>query len=234
MKIKKNLTILALAVSSSLAIQSASGATILSTAAARIDDYQGAGTGSLDPDGQGDANRGNANMLVGFFGDNAVVEDMSSIWVFQMTGTALGTDITNANFSVTQTGGATPFVVDAHVIRTSSVATFLVSDYQTSALNIMDDFGAGGNVEQSLDTAGQLSLASYLQTNWVENEYIFIGIKNDPLLTGNSAQNGDGNSFRSYTKFDNGGTLTVTAVPEPTSAALLGLGGFALILRRRK
>lgn len=27
---------------------------------------------------------------------------------------------------------------------------------------------------------------------------------------------------------------TVTAIPEPTTAALLGLGGFALILRRRK
>ena len=29
-------------------------------------------------------------------------------------------------------------------------------------------------------------------------------------------------------------TLTITAVPEPSSAALLGLGGLALILRRRK
>lgn len=37
----------------------------------------------------------------------------------------------------------------------------------------------------------------------------------------------------SYPEVDNI-TLSVTAVPEPSSAALLGLGGLALILRRRK
>jgi hypothetical protein len=33
---------------------------------------------------------------------------------------------------------------------------------------------------------------------------------------------------------DNGGTFTVSVVPEPSTTALLGLGGLALILRRRK
>ena len=32
----------------------------------------------------------------------------------------------------------------------------------------------------------------------------------------------------------NAGELTVTIVPEPSSTALLGLGGLALVLRRRK
>jgi hypothetical protein len=33
---------------------------------------------------------------------------------------------------------------------------------------------------------------------------------------------------------DTADTVTLTAVPEPSSAALLGLGGLTLILRRRK
>ena len=39
------------------------------------------------------------------------------------------------------------------------------------------------------------------------------------------------NGWNSATKIDN---VMVTSVPEPSSAALLGLGGLALILRRRK
>ena len=41
------------------------------------------------------------------------------------------------------------------------------------------------------------------------------------------ADNGDNN----FATVDN---VNLTAVPEPTSTALLGLGGLALILRRRK
>lgn len=50
----------------------------------------------------------------------------------------------------------------------------------------------------------------------------------DGTYTG-AALDGLGSNF-----INDGGTLIITAVPEPSSAALLGLGGFALIFRRRK
>jgi len=37
-----------------------------------------------------------------------------------------------------------------------------------------------------------------------------------------------------FTGSNTAGSLVLKAVPEPSSAALLGLGGLALILRRRK
>ena len=48
-----------------------------------------------------------------------------------------------------------------------------------------------------------------------------------------------GDSFKDTTGYgltavDNGTTFTVSVIPEPSTTALLGLGGLALILRRRK
>ena len=44
----------------------------------------------------------------------------------------------------------------------------------------------------------------------------------------------DGLFIRSNSQYNGPATFTITVVPEPSSAALLGLGGLALILRRRK
>ena len=43
----------------------------------------------------------------------------------------------------------------------------------------------------------------------------------------------DGDSFADIFEV-NGNTLSLVAVPEPSSTALLGLGALALILRRKK
>ncbi|MEZ7957070.1 MAG: PEP-CTERM sorting domain-containing protein [Rubritalea sp.] len=227
---KKIILINTICVSLSLCANAA--LTITSSVATRVDEYIGAGGGNADPDGLGDRNAGNANMLVGYFKQENV-EDMVSIWAFQMTGTASGTNITDADFSVTQTGGGGNLAADAYVIRTAGASTILVSDYQTNAQLLMSNFNSSGAGAQSLDAGGMTNLISYLQTNWVENDYVFIGIKNQSTPTGLTFVGDDSNNFDFYTAGDNGGTLTLV-VPEPSSTALLGLGGLALILRRRK
>ena len=72
-------------------------------------------------------------------------------------------------------------------------------------------------------TAGVYNL-SYDSTAQTSGDVLEFRVTNlDPDLGGNAWQN--------TASIDN---VSITAVPEPSAAALLGLGGIALILRRRK
>ncbi|HAC81435.1 MAG TPA: hypothetical protein DCG06_14140 [Deltaproteobacteria bacterium] len=51
---------------------------------------------------------------------------------------------------------------------------------------------------------------------------------------GNQGANGIYGDFRIYDNTLNDAAVAALAVPEPSTTALLGLGGLALILRRRK
>jgi hypothetical protein len=86
-----------------------------------------------------------------------------------MTGYPDPATIANANFSVSlleKQNGPT-FNVDAHVIRTSDMATVLASDYETNAQLLMSDFTTNataiGNI--GLNTSGQSELTTWLQSN---------------------------------------------------------------------
>jgi hypothetical protein len=70
------------------------------------------------------------------------------------------------------------------------------------------------------------STGSFDVTGWTQTDY--EALWNSGNLTVNGGQTGDFSDNFQVT----GSTLTT--VPEPSSAALLGLGGIALILRRRK
>jgi dienelactone hydrolase len=180
----------------------------------RIDDrWDNSGSDSTtSPDGLGDRNAGPANMLVGYFlNDN--VEDMHSIWVFQMTGAAAGADILNAGFSVTQ-GGTGTLPVDAYVVRTSSDPAILLSDYETNDQLLMAGFHAGGSGLKTLDAGGQAALTAYLQANWVENDYVFIGLKNSPYPTGLAFANGDPNNYVYYSNGLADAQLTLVLVDD--------------------
>ena len=84
------------------------------------------------------------------------------------------------------------------------------------------DSGSAG-----IDTNQNDSIASFLSTPGATTAYQSVtGLQTD----------GSGNLVIQVTRDTlhvNAGALTLTAVPEPSSAALLGLGGLALILRRR-
>jgi len=154
-----------------------------------IDDTDAQRPDDNDSDGQGESYGNNDFLIIGFF-NNGGVEHMHVVWVFQMTGASNGMQILDADFQVTQTGsgnGTWTYDLDAHVIRTNSSSTILVSDYETSALWLMDDFDGGSpgaSGLKSLDIDGKSALTSYLQDNWSEGDYVFVGLKTDPLTFG--------------------------------------------------
>ncbi|NWK55009.1 PEP-CTERM sorting domain-containing protein [Verrucomicrobiaceae bacterium N1E253] len=82
-------------------------------------------------------------------------------------------------------------------------------------------FGSGtGTIDFTAGSTGSLTVTGYTQTDY---ETLWT----DGNLTYGGAQSG---TFAD--NFSVSGS-TLTAVPEPSSAALLGLGGIALVLRRR-
>jgi hypothetical protein len=146
-----------------------------------------------------------------------------------------------ANFSISRTGGqGTPiYNVDVYANRVSSASTFLVSDFENGT-KLMDDFltPSDGVGNYSLDATGQANLLSYLQNNWVEDDYVFITLKadTDPNFIMGEDANANYNFGGAVGAWSAGAldAQLIVTVPEPSSTALLGLGGLALMLRRKR
>lgn len=194
----------------------------------RADDFSG--------DGQGTTANDSGNRLVGYFESTSATINMHMVYSFQMIGGLDGSDILNADFSVSQTSPGSSqysFDIHAHVIRTDPSPTILGTDYHTSAGLLMTDFDdgdRGANGLKSLDGTGQSNLTSYLQSNWSEGDYVFIGLKTDPVTVFGPGTGGVNDFYR----FGDDGTLTVTAIPEPSAFAFLGVGlGVMLAAGRR-
>jgi hypothetical protein len=102
---------------------------------------------------------------------------------FQMTG-ASAVDLLAADFSISLSGqsGAPDFNVDVYASRVSTDGTILASDYQASTL-LMSDFVTTSSTSgtYSLDATGQSNLLAYLESNWVEDSYVFITLKTSPV-----------------------------------------------------
>lgn len=107
---------------------------------------------------------------------------------------------------------------------------------------ILNDLGFNGGVETAIDnTAFVVDFDGYtggVQTfdliDW--NDGSAGGLTEEIFATANfSFLNGTGYEGSTFNWNETTNTVSLTvAVPEPSSAALIGLGGFALILRRRK
>ncbi len=97
------------------------------------------------------------------------------------------------------------------------LADWEYSDYGTEVDSGTAANASGGNV-----SFGDFTFAGAADDGDLTNDFIIMGVSyNGPT------SNSDFTTTSGY-------TLTVNPVPEPSSAALLGLGGLALILRRRK
>lgn len=101
---------------------------------------------------------------------------------------------------------------------------FTASDVQLDGFKVIRYGGHGSDDQGTIDHGGsQISLTSADDYN-VTGNVITNTASYNVAKTSNSTYNVQGYDIQ----------FTVTAVPEPSSAALLGLGGLALILRRRK
>ncbi len=184
--------------------------------------------------GTGDANQLDV-LDVGNYGTG---DRTRPVFVFLMTGKIPSHTVTTADFTVTQTlpASAVTFDVVAHVIRTSATPTILNSDFQNSAQQLMTNFDNGnqngGTV--SLNSAAEMTLGSYLNTNWVEGNYVFITLKNTTYTTTtNFRLLRYGNSGGGWTANSTDAQLNITTIPEPSAAFLGGLGLLCLLRRRR-
>lgn len=104
----------------------------------------------------------------------------------------------------------------------------------------VNSLGGGGVLlsasnSTNLSMSGSMNILSSWTGSWEVGSFNGTSWRNE-VIGGGWTLNGvaiDGTSFD--TNFSvSGDGATLTAVPEPASAALLGLGGIALILRRRK
>ncbi len=142
-----------------------------------------------------------------------------SVFVFQMTGVVDPSKITSADFSVTlisTAGTPTDFNIDAYAIRKAATPTILASDYETTAQLLMADFGGDNTTvgKRSLDATGQDTFATWLRNNWVDGEYLFIGLKTDPLTLGGSFRTSRfGSSAGGWTANSTDAQLIVTETP---------------------
>lgn len=204
-----------LAAVTAVTITAANGATILYS-----QDFQGIAIGTTNPDGWNGATRAFSGTSTTSVEDGA--EDRALI------ATGVGNYTTRKELTI---------AIEPNTTYTLSLKGGV---YASSA-------GRSGTFRYSLGTGTvgsytQLSTESVATLNQtVQNEYFFGAGNNaslpDLVYTSGATVSGanlvihvraEGDDYQGV---DN---IVLTAVPEPSSAALLGLGGLALILRRRK
>jgi hypothetical protein len=156
----------------------------------------------------------------GTFGDIAFVVGDVANGLSALTGESLG-----VKFSEAESTGVSHLIndgagSDAGRLDTEGLSGVLDDTWYTVAFNWTPTSGLTGDVSVTLNDFSSdivsLSATGYTYTYTSANAELGIGSVNDTI------------------RFDNVSVTGTVAVPEPSSTALLGLGGLPLILRRSK
>ena len=112
-----------------------------------------------------------------------------------------------------------------------------------SASDLWNTGGIGGDQADILATTGPTGASTVSLTNAnilsdiaaaTTGDYIAFGMLNSVGTTGDPVGNSTAETYGFQVNTTASNYSLTVAVPEPSSAALLGLGGLALVLRRRK
>ncbi len=178
----------------------------------------------------GTFNSTDLNPEVGTFTVNGGTVNASSLEAFTNSGflninggvidsTSLrGSNNNIANFTVS--GGTVN--ADDLLINSGTGFTLSGGDVDIAAANTWD-----GTINFTLSSTASLTLTGYnfaaYETEFNQNDLIFDGIENNAGLT-----------FSDYFQVSGSTLTTITAVPEPTAFAIMGLASAALVVLRRR
>lgn len=150
-----------------------------------------------------------------------------------------GASITDVQLSLTAVANTisdtgTSIYLEIYGIRSSSGATTLATDYTGTTTPLVSNWiQMNASAATGTYTANSAALTSWINSNAVEGEYLFLTFKPSGALAANTYK------YLSFASVDSGANmpaLTITTViPEPATIGMLGIGAlFALLLRRLK
>ena len=140
------------------------------------------------------------------------------------------------SFQSTSLSQVTSHTISSGLTYTLTVDVGQVSNFSGSEATIFLFGGTTGiatPLSNTNGTAEQAGVAPGSGAYLLNQTVTYTALASSDPFEGEQIGIGFYNSVGTQTLFDNV-RLDIVAVPEPSSAALLGLGGFALILRRRK
>lgn len=197
---------------------SASAATVISSTS-DAEATSGGGVGAL----------GNQSILAGAY--YAAGPGVTPVFAFLLPTLGPGETFSSASISLEllSISGTPTFNGDIVGIRSNAADTVLGADWAATGTMLHDDFYTSGS---SAGASTSNDFAAWLNTQ-NDGEYVFI--KLDAEGTGGVGSfTGYNVKSANHASATNLPTLNYTVVPEPSSAALLGLGGLALLKRRRR
>ena len=190
----------------------------------------------------------NGTILAGAFNATPLV----AVFPFQLPALPAGETILSANLDVTGfRNGAATFNADLYGLGFRNAATVLAGDFFTGALDTTDATliqdnqftPATGTTAARVGTspAGDAALVAYLNAQYEGGAVggtSFAFLRYNPDFVTNPGTATSGTLGYPVSTQETGtatrAVLTITTVPEPTSAAALGLAGVGLLARRRR
>ncbi|MCP5537368.1 MAG: PEP-CTERM sorting domain-containing protein [Akkermansiaceae bacterium] len=175
-------------------------------------------------------------------GEDTITRATSLFSVLSTSNTTLSIDITGrfggTSTPIMATGIADGTTLLLGVQKSGSSWTIVQNGTASSGAGGVGGFSGSTNIENSLRLVldyGTSTIDLIHTTGGSSTVLIDDYAMDSSVSAANLAANADGLYIRTDSKFVGPSNITITSVvPEPSAAALLGLGGLALMLRRRK